>query len=66
MNWLSFANGVVGILLILVALSGLLTTHWGTPAVAIGGRIVLVLAVLRWIAGFGRFSGTTPHAHPLH
>jgi hypothetical protein len=56
MNWLSFVNGVVGILLILVAASGLVSNHMAATAVGVGGVVVLVLAALRWITGFGRFS----------
>lgn len=56
MNWLSFVNAVVGILLILIAVSGLIAGHMGATAVAIGGLVVLVLGALRWITGFARFS----------
>lgn len=56
MNWLSFANGIVGILLILVAVTGLIGSHTAATAVAIGGLVVLVLAALRWITGFAKFT----------
>ncbi|HEY9286500.1 MAG TPA: hypothetical protein VIT43_00595 [Candidatus Dormibacteraeota bacterium] len=56
MKWLSFINGLAGILLILIGASGVLSNHMAATAVAILGLVVLVLSALRWITGFGRFS----------
>jgi hypothetical protein len=64
MKWLSFINGIVGILLILVGVSGLISNHLAAAGVAILGLIVLVLSTLRWITGFARFSSGS-HA-PMH
>jgi hypothetical protein len=64
MKWLSFINGIAAILLILVAVSGLISNHLAGAGVAILGLIVLVLSALRWITGFARFSSGS-HA-PLH
>jgi hypothetical protein len=63
MKWLSFINGLAGILLILIGVSGALSNHAAAVAVAILGLVVLVLSALRWITGFGRFgSNATLHA----
>ena len=64
MKWLSFINGIAGILLILAAVSGSISDHLAAAGVAILGLIVLVLSTLRWITGFARFSSGS-HA-PLH
>jgi hypothetical protein len=64
MKWLSFINGIAGILLILVGVSGMIGNRLAAAGVAILGLIVLVLATLRWITAFERFSGAG-HA-PLH
>jgi hypothetical protein len=64
MKWLSFINGIVGILLILVGVSGLISNHLAAAGVAILGLIVLVPSTLRWITGFARFSAGS-HA-PMH
>ena len=64
MKWLSFINGIAGILLILIGASGMISNHLVATGVAIVGLIVLVLATLRWITGFSHFSGpryTQPH-----
>ena len=45
MKWLSFINGIAGILLILVGVSGLLSNHLAAAGVAILGLIVLVLGM---------------------
>ena len=58
MKWLSFVNGIVGIILIVVAVSGVISNHVAAAAVAIGGLVVLVLAALRWVTGFARYSST--------
>lgn len=55
MNWLSFVNAVIGIALILIAVSGLVAHEAAVP-VAVAGLVVLVLGALRWITGFARFS----------
>jgi hypothetical protein len=65
MNWLSFVNGVIGIALILVAVSGLVS-HASAIAVAVGGLVVLVLGALRWITGFARFSADHVRAQLPH
>ncbi len=56
MNWLSFVNGVIGIALILIAVSGLIGGHTAATAVAVAGLVVLVLGALRWTTGFARSS----------
>jgi hypothetical protein len=58
MKWLSFVNGIVGIILIVIAVSGLVANHVAAAAVAIGGLVVLVLAAIRWVTGFARYSST--------
>ena len=63
MKWLSFINGIAGILLILIGASGMISDHMVATAVAIVGLVVLVLATLRWITGFTRFSGTVHAPH---
>jgi hypothetical protein len=63
-KWLSFINGIAGILLILAAVSGSISNHLAAASVALLGLIVLVLSTLRWITGFARFSSGS-HA-PLH
>lgn len=64
MKWLSFVNGIFGILLILLGVSGMISNHLAASGVAIVGLIVLVLSTLRWITGFAHFS-SAGHA-PLH
>ena len=64
MKWLSFINGLAGILLILIGASGILSNHMAAVGVAILGLVVLVLSALRWITGFAHFTGGS-HA-PLH
>lgn len=65
MNWLSFVNGVIGVALILIAVSGLVA-HEAAVAVAVAGLVVLVLGALRWITGFARFSADHVRAQLPH
>jgi len=65
MNWLSFVNAVIGVALILIAVSGLVS-HEAAAAVAVGGLVVLVLGALRWITGFARFSADHVRAQLPH
>jgi hypothetical protein len=64
MNWLSFVNAVVGIVLIVLGASGMVGNHMVAIAVVIGGLIVLALGALRWITGFGRFSSEASRPIP--
>lgn len=66
MKWLSFVNGIIGIALILIAVSGLVANHMAASAVAVGGLVVLVLAALRWVTGFARFSAGHSRAELPH
>ena len=66
MKWLSFVNGIIGIILILIAVSGLIANHMAAGAVAIGGLVVLALAAIRWITGFGRLSRTATRPELSH
>ncbi|MGH7764323.1 MAG: hypothetical protein ACREOM_07905 [Candidatus Dormibacteraceae bacterium] len=65
MKWLSFVNGVIGIALILTAVSGLVS-HEAGVAVAVAGLVVLVLGALRWVTGFARFSADRVRAQLPH
>ncbi|MGH7762523.1 MAG: hypothetical protein ACREOY_14095 [Candidatus Dormibacteraceae bacterium] len=65
MKWLSFVNGVIGIALIVTAVSGLVS-HEAAVAVAAAGLVVLVLGALRWITGFARFSADHVRAQLPH
>lgn len=56
MNWLSFVNGLVGVVLILsVAVLGL--SQLAAAFLLVSGVIVLVCSSLRWITGFSRYTG---------
>lgn len=65
MKWLSFVNGVIGVALIVIAVSGLVS-HAAAVIVAVAGLVVLVLAALRWITGFARFSADHVRAQLPH
>ena len=65
MNWLSFVNGVIGIALILIAVSGLVS-HGAAVPVAVAGLVVLMLGAVRWITGFARFSADHVRAQLPH
>ena len=64
MKWLSFVNGIVGIVLIVIGVSGMVTNHLVAAAIAVAGLIVLVLAAIRWITGFGRYAAGAGHPIP--
>jgi hypothetical protein len=65
MKWLSFVNGVIGVMLIVIAVSGLVS-HEAAVVVAVAGLVVLVLGALRWITGFARFSADHVRAQLPH